>query len=406
MSNLSKRIAALLFCLIFVLTAFTGCGGGADSAGGAVSTPAPTPTPEPYDPNPLTGEEKGDDYVSVRPVAIMINNIAVCRPQRGINDADVLYEIMVEGGITRFMGLFNDYESLGDVGPVRSARDQFFRLIMPFQPLYVHIGRSGITQQYIDDSDYGVLDANGDYATIAYWDEARQNQGYEVEHTAYTNGELLHGYVEKYDVDMSRDLSSPVFDFVNYNDPARTLSGQDAQSVGIVHSASYRTYFDYDAASGRYLMSQYNSHKGTIEPTADEITGEQTGFENVFVLFTEITTYPYPGGNIDPKTGQDKGDPDYKKVNYDYGGIGFYINGGKAEKLRWQKGGTPYALTLTDEAGNSLKVNCGKSYVAVVSLEEYDNFKITGAEESVTAESVSVDPNAAANEAAAENAAE
>ena len=120
MSNLSKRNAALLFCLIFVLTAFTGCGGGADSAGGAVSTPAPTPTPEPYDPNPLTGEEKGDGYVSVRPVAIMINNIAVCRPQRGINDADVLYEIMVEGGITRFMGLYSDYESLGDVG--RCAR--------------------------------------------------------------------------------------------------------------------------------------------------------------------------------------------------------------------------------------------------------------------------------------------
>ena len=66
----------------------------------------------------------------------------------------------------------------------------------------------------------------------------------------------------------------------------------------------------------------------------------------------------------------------------------------------------PAGEQATDEAGNSLKVNCGRSYVAVVSLEEYDNFKITGAEESVTAESVSVDPNAAANEAAAENAAE
>ncbi len=403
---MSKRILALLFCLVFVAAAFAGCGGSGEGGSVAVATPAPTPTPEPYDPNPLTGEEKGDGYVSVRPVAIMINNIAACRPQRGINDADVLYEIMVEGGITRFMGLYNDYGSLGDVGPVRSARDQFFRLIMPFQPLYVHIGRSGITQQYIDDAEYGALDANGAYGKISYWDAARQAQGYAQEHTAYTNGELLSAYVEEYDVDMSRDLSSPIFDFVDYDEPARVLSGQDAASVGIVHSASYRTYFDYDTASGRYLMTQYNSHKGCIEPTVDELTNEQTGFENLIVLFTEITTYPYPGGNIDPKTGQDKGDPDYKNVSYDYGGIGFYINGGKAEKLRWQKGGTPYALTLYDENGDSLKVNCGKSYVAVVSLEEYDNFRITGTQDTVSSEAVSIDPNAAANEAAAENAAE
>ena len=402
---MSKRIFALLACFVLLVATFSGCGSG-NSGAQAVATPVPTPTPEPYDPNPLTGEEKGDDYVSVRPVAIMINNIAACRPQRGLNDAEVVYEIMVEGGITRFMGLYNDYESLGDVGPVRSARDQFFRLIMPFQPLYVHIGRSAITQQYMDDAEYGVLDANGDYDTIAVWDEARHNLGYDWEHTAYTNGELLSAYVEKYDVDMSKDLSSPIFDFVNYNDPTRVLSGQDALSVGIVHSDSYRTYFDYDAMTNRYLMSQYNSHKGIIESTTDELTGEQTAFENVIVLFTEITTYPYPGGNIDPDTGLDKGDPDYKNVNYDYGGLGFYINGGKAEQIRWQKGGTPYALTLTDENGESLKVNCGKSYVAVVSLEEYDNFRITGAEDSVSSESVSIDPNAAANEAAAENAAE
>ena len=401
-----KRIFAVLACLVFLTAAFSGCGSGNGGNSQASATPAPTPTPEPYDPNPLTGEEKGSDYVSVRPVAIMINNIAACRPQRGLNDAEVVYEIMVEGGITRFMGLYNDYESLGDVGPVRSARDQFFRLIMPFQPLYVHIGRSAITQQYMDDVGYGKLDANGDYDTIAVWDEARHSQGYDWEHTAYTNGELLSEYVEKYDIDMSKDLSSPIFDFVSYNEPARTLSGQDALSIGIVHSDSYRTYFDYDTTTNRYLMSQYNSHKGIIEPTADELTGEQTGFENLIVLFTEITTYPYPGGNIDPNTGLDKGDPDYKNVNYDYGGIGFYINGGKAEPVRWQKGGTPYPLTLTDENGDSLKVNIGRSYVAIVSLEEYDNFKIAGAEQTVSSESVSIDPNAAANESATEKAAE
>ncbi len=403
---MNKRLIALLLCLVMAATALAGCGG-ATSSSAPAPTPAPTATPEPYDPNPLTGEAKGTDYVSTRPVAVMINNIAQARPQRGLNDAAVLYEIMVEGGITRFMGLFENYEALGDVGPVRSARDQFFRLIMPFQPLYVHIGRSGITQQYIDDSDYGNLNVDGDAAgQIIYRDKNRLNQGFAYEHTAYTTGELLSEYVKDNDIDMSRGLTSPIFDFVDYREPARTLNGQDALSVGIVHSTSYRTYFDYDAVSNQYQMSQYNSHTGAITETADENTGERTSFDNVLVLFTNITTYPYPGGNIDPKTGLDKGDPDYKKVDYDFGGVGYYINGGKAEKIRWTKGATQYALMLQDEDGNSLKVNRGRSYVAIVSLDEYDNFKIEGADGSATNDSVSVDPNAAQQEANAENAAE
>lgn len=404
---MTKRLFALLLCLALSLTALAGCGGsGGGDSQPAAATPAPTATPEPYDPDPLTGEAKGSDYVSVRPVAVMINNIAQARPQRGINDADVLYEIMVEGGITRFMALFNNYEALGDVGPVRSARDQFFRLVMPFQPLYVHIGRSGITQQYIDDVEYGDLNLDGNgFDDLIYRDQNRLSQNYAYEHTAFTTGERLKSYVDWKDVDMSRDLSSPIFDFVDYREPSRSLGGQDALSVGIVHSNSYRTYFDYDVISNQYRMSQYNSHKGYIEDTVDENTGEQTAFDNLIVLFTEITTYPYPGGNLDAN-GNDKGDPDYKKVDYDFGGLGYYINGGKAEKIHWEKGPIQYALMLTDEAGNSLKVNRGRSYVAVVSLEEYDNFSIQGAEGSAADESVSVDPNAAQNEAAAEAAGE
>ena len=207
---MTKRLFALLLCLALSLTALAGCGGGGNDEGGsqpAAATPAPTATPEPYDPNPLTGEAKGSDYVAVRPVAIMINNIAQARPQRGINDADVLYEIMVEGGITRFMGLFNNYEALGDVGPVRSARDQFFRLVMPFQPLYVHIGRSGITQQYIDDVEYGDLNLDGNgFDDLIYRDQGRLNQGYSYEHTAFTTGERLKSYVDWKDVDMSQQV--------------------------------------------------------------------------------------------------------------------------------------------------------------------------------------------------------
>ena len=380
---MTKRLFALLLCLALSLTALAGCGGGGNDEGGsqpAAATPAPTATPEPYDPNPLTGEAKGSDYVAVRPVAIMINNIAQARPQRGINDADVLYEIMVEGGITRFMGLFNNYEALGDVGPVRSARDQFFRLVMPFQPLYVHIGRSGITQQYIDDVEYGDLNLDGNgFDDLIYRDQGRLNQGYSYEHTAFTTGERLKSYVDWKDVDMSRDLSSPIFDFVDYREPARSLSGEDALSVGIVHSNSYRTYFDWDAAAGKYLMSQYSYAARDILPSTDANNGTQLSFDNVIVLFTDFDVYPDPGGS----------GYDLQKVDYTFGGVGYYFNGGKAEPIRWKKGSPLEALYLVDTEGNetSVKVNPGKTYLAVVDLEEAGKFSYdAGAAATDTAE--------------------
>ena len=66
------------------------------------------------------------------------DSIVAARPQRGLSKADILFEIKVEGGITRFMPVFTDYKTIGEVGPVRSGRDQFFRLILPWQALYIH----------------------------------------------------------------------------------------------------------------------------------------------------------------------------------------------------------------------------------------------------------------------------
>lgn len=368
-----KRLYALCLVLALSLSLFAGCGDSSSSlppssSEAPVATATPQPTEAPFDGQPLTGEAKGADYVAGRPTAIMINNRSDSRPARGLSQADVLYEIMVEGGITRFMALFPNYQDLGEVGPVRSARDQFFRLVRPFQPLYVHVGRSGITQQYIDDSDYGDLNVDGLKTTIAPRDENRLAQNFPKDATAYTSGTLLGNYVDKNNVDMTRALTSPIFDFVNYSESPRALNGDDAASVNIVHSASYRTGFTYDEASGKYLTSLYSRSAG-YTPMVDEANGERIAFENVIVLFTDISKYPYPG---------DGRDPDYKKVDYDFGGLGYYISNGKIEKIRWTKGPTEYPLMLQDEAGNSLKINCGKSYIAVVSLNEYDNFAYTG----------------------------
>ena len=76
-----------------------------------------------------------------RPLAVMIENHIESRPQSGLTSADVVYEAVAEGGITRFMALF--YCNLSDVqvGPVRSARTYYLDWLGEYNnPLYAHVG--------------------------------------------------------------------------------------------------------------------------------------------------------------------------------------------------------------------------------------------------------------------------
>ncbi|MEG0020884.1 MAG: DUF3048 domain-containing protein, partial [Oscillospiraceae bacterium] len=251
-----KKVIAITLAMVLALSMFTACGK-KENGGATMGEPEaePTPTPRLYFPDPFTGIEKTNDYPEgQRTLAVMVNNISACRPQRGLSDASILYESKVEGGITRFMALFQDYKKINDIGPVRSARDQFFRLILPYQPLYAHIGRSGITQTYIDDNNYGNLNLDGNDTNFIYRDKNRINQGYSVEHTAYTNAELIQAAIDKRGFDMNKDYTDPLFQFVPYdeNGGKRPMNGDRASAVTVVHSETYRTYFDYDQAVNKY----------------------------------------------------------------------------------------------------------------------------------------------------------
>ena len=79
-------------------------------------TPTPTPSPEPENVNLLTGvADLSEEAVGKRPVAVMINNIEAALPQYGISEADLLFELPVEGGVTRLMALYGDYTAVPQV---------------------------------------------------------------------------------------------------------------------------------------------------------------------------------------------------------------------------------------------------------------------------------------------------
>ena len=140
-----KKILSVLLCALLVCGIATGCVKGSENGGGGFSI---IPKKE-YHQNPLTGFEQGSDYKSgQRPVAIMVNNIMSgdsaqsAWPQKGLSDADMVYEMETEGGITRYMAVYRDWEKIPVVGPIRSARDQFVQLMIPMNCLYVHDGAS------------------------------------------------------------------------------------------------------------------------------------------------------------------------------------------------------------------------------------------------------------------------
>lgn len=387
-----KKLLALILAGLITASVFTACGSSQSSSTGGAQTsqPASSSEPEepPYNPDPLTGLENVGQYVDgQRFVAVMVNNISNnaandARPQWGLSEAEVLVESKVEGGITRFMALYPNVENLPEqIGPVRSARHQFFQLILPWQALYVHIGESTVQSEYRTNYEYGDLDINLDRYSFPR-DQARLATGVGSEHTAYTNSELLTEIIEKNDIDTEREYGSTLFNFRNYNLEPRTLEGHSAVSIDVVHSSTYRTYFEYDASSGKYLMSQYSARTGQISPSVDANNNEQLAFDNVILVLADIETHPNYVGNS----------YDIQDVDYSSGGVGYYFYGGRVESIRWQKPTPQSVMTFTDGAGHEIpvEINPGKTYLGIVDLDMADQCMYRE-DTSAGPESVSVD---------------
>lgn len=365
-----KKLLSLLLGAV-LLTSLVACGGGETSSSESATVIQPAsssePEPEPLRQAYLTGLEQTADYpTGQRICAVMVSNIADSRPTSGLSQAKIVYEMKVEGGITRFMAVFEDYKTMPRVGPVRSARDQFLQMLIPSLGLYVHDGpnQNQPANWMLRDYDYDDYDLQPDYEGGLTWrDSARKSAGFKTEYTEYTDGEHITEAIERKEKDASRTYNSPIFDFVSYEEPAPELADGTAAEVGIIHSNSYRTVFDFNTTSGRYDMSMFNSSSGVraVEKAVDENTGEQLAFDNVLVLFAPMTLYS---------------NSPLVKVDYGNMGIGYYFNGGRYETIRWSKGGpdAPLRLWVNDTTETSLKVNPGTSYIAVVDDTELEAF--------------------------------
>ncbi len=361
-----KKLLSIMLAgvLMFGLAALAGCQKeepvSSSTPPVSKSQPEPEPEPEIVEGGYLTGIEKGKDYVQDRRITgIMVNNIAASRPWRGLSQADVLVEIVTEGGISRFMALYENYEDIPETGSVRSLRDQFLRLLLPTRGFIVHAGESTYARGYLDSFDYEATNLGNESPLYLWRDQARLNAGYNTEYTAYTSGEGIKSYIQENGLKDKKKLEGTFFQFVPYNEPVRTPEGGAADSFLVTISAGYKSQFNYDAASATYKMSEYDENTGATNPAVDENNGEQLAFENAVVLFTSIT--PYEGSYV-------------PYVAYD-GGEGYLFTNGHYEKITWDKAGDAELLKLYGADGEELLLNPGKTYLSVVGLEWQQAFE-------------------------------
>ena len=307
--------------------------------------------------NYLTGnDDMAADLVGRRPYAVSVNNILDCWPQYGLSQADIIYEIETEGGITRMMALFMDIRGVPLIGSIRSLRDQFLEAVYPLDPIIVHYGTSVYVDKTLAHNNLRTLDAK-QLASAVYVDRERM-AAYAIEHCKFTSAQLISETLPA--AKIKETLNTRVehaFNFASEDEEVSPSLGA-ASELAFSFSSYGGGDFRYDEPSQKYLKWQYG--KPQLDAGNDD---RQLAFDNVFVLFAAIS-------QLDGT--------ELVSVDYAAGGEGVYLSRGRYEKFTWAKSALENNFVFTDENGNELEVNRGNSYLAVVRDTRADKLRIDG----------------------------
>ena len=332
-------LVVLLIALVVLFFVFgTGKKDLADKQEEEVQTEEPEVTPEPEVPK----VQIIDLDSKSRNIAVMINNIrTVWGYQSGLQDAYLVYEMIVEGGYTRLMAIYKD-KMPERIGSVRSARPYYLDYALENDALYIHFG--GSDQALRDVRTLGIQNINFLYDS-GFWRD--RSLGLATEHTAFTSMENINQQVSKKGYRTSTD-ASPVF---HYSAVEVDLSAHGtvipANRVYIDYSGSRNTSFDYDPVNKVYYRSQNGvAHK-------DYITGNQYTTKN-------IITYQVRNYSLDS----------YGRQALDNigSGKGYYITNGQAVEITWEKKSRGEKTIYRYMDGTEIELNDGNTYVEIQPL--------------------------------------
>ena len=281
-----------------------------------------------------------DTNSTSRPYAVMINNINVARPlQSGLQDAYIIYEIIVEGGITRYMALFLDQDT-ERIGSIRSARHYFLDYALENDAIYVHHGQSPQAQ-----SDFSRLDVDRIVVDNSKTGWRDNTLNVATEHRLFTSIEKLNSGLGNVRTERDNDL------LLNYSIDELDLSSYvgaiPANNVTIKYSGYITNTYEYDSESGVYKRF-VNGEEHT-----DYVTKEQYTFKNIIT---------YQVDNYTLNDGENKGRQDIENIGE---GTGYYISGGYAVPITWEKSSRTSQTKYYLENGEELVVNDGNTFIQI-----------------------------------------
>ncbi len=314
-----------------------------------VTTTEPTTDPPlPANFNNLTGlTSLSDAAVGKRPVAVMINNIKASLPQYGIYSADIMFETLVEGGITRMMALYADYTKVPKICSVRSCRYYYPIFAHGFDAVYFCFGSNeSLATPTLKRIGIDYFDGNKTFDSLVFGRDSNRLKSYSREHTAYVNGANIPEMLKKYSVrdTYAEGKNVPVFKFRAESDK-QAVGDTVADNVRLSFSNSYYSTFSYDKENKVY----YKTHCGKAH--IDSANGKQLNYTNVFVLEAKINNYKSSS---------------LQEMDWS-GGTGYYISCGKAEPILWKKTSESANIEIFRSADNSpLNVNAGNSYIGII----------------------------------------
>ena len=276
-----------------------------------------------------------------RPYAVMINTHNDALPQSGLQNAYIVYELMVEGGITRMMALFKDVD-VDKIGSVRSARTQYLGYVYEHDAIYVHAGGANDALNRIRTEGISDVDVDGQYGVR----DGNLNRPWE--HTLFTTTKLLNkgvssrGIRTEVNVENLLNYQADSIDFSKFTDV------KEAKNISIKYSDYRTSKYKYDENKKMYLRSMNNTSN------VDLVTGKQYEVKNIIVYGVKYTNYC------------DSGYCAYQKIDNIGSGEGYYISEGFAIPITWKKENEKAKTIYTvKETGKELVVNDGNTYIQI-----------------------------------------
>jgi len=280
--------------------------------------------------------------------AVVIENHPDARPQSGLDKASVVYETLAEGGITRFLVLFQENE-VPEVGPVRSARIYFLDWVLEYDAIFAHVGGNIAALDQI--GPLKIQDINQFYKSNYFW---RDNSRY-APHNVYTTTDKLRSAGQSSGYSATSNFKGMAFKA----DKSLDERPQTATFTVDFSGGAFNPTYTYDRNNNAWLRSQVGV------PFKDKKSGQQIGPKNVIVEFTGFS-YGKSRDGAQLTTIKTLGQ----------GRALFFIDGQQVEGT-WEKSDRSSKTVFKDSAGNEVKLNSGQTWIEVVPSGNAVNYSKT-----------------------------